>query len=803
VLLGDTVTLTATVSNATDTAVSWNVAGIPGGDIIVGTISANGVFTAPSSLPVPATEIVQATSLADPTKSAAATIIITSDVAVSISPAAASIELGAQQEFLATISSAAQPSTAVNWTITGNGCAGTACGTVNASGLFTAPQILPSSQAIALIATSVADPSKMATAAVTLTSRFAFSLSGPSAISAGASANFTASLVPIPNSNPSAVISWSLSGAGCAGSACGTIIALGSGAAATYTAPAAAPSPNQITITATPAADPSKAASIAITIASTVSLSISPTAATLALGASTNFAATVTGAADSSVTWDVNGIAGGNATVGTILPDGNPGAATYTAPAIMPASNPLTVHASSNTNPNVTAAATVTLIGAIAVALTPPSATLSVNNRQTFNVQIVNSATSEVSWQVNGVPGGNTTVGQVCVVGSSPCQTVTSSVAASVDFLAPAAVPSPNPVTLKAISQDNSTVSASSSITILPHDVVSVSPPSVTLAPGALQTFVADVLGTTDQQVTWSISGAACSAAGAPCGIVDATGSYVAPAIAPSPNTLSVTATSSEDTSRTASAAVTITLQPTILSLQPASITAGAGGGFTLLVTGGNFLATSPGPGSSLLVGGSARITVCDSTSSCTTTLGATDLAVATNLSVTVQNPNGSVSNAVAFVVAPVTGSTEAIPLTPGAPSAANNNISVVDLSTNGSPSPAEDVSLNVAGMGPYQPATGTCTLGAGPVTLTRPASGTATADICVFSVSGLDPSLTFTLSGPSPSDVIIAGKQPIGLGFVDLTLQVPSTALAGVRTLFIQNANLDTTSATGAIEIR
>ena len=255
------------------------------------------------------------------------------------------------------------------------------------------------------------------------------------------------------------------------------------------------------------------------------------------------------------------------------------------------------------------------------VVLAPANATISLNNRETFVAQVQNSSNIGVLWNVNGVAGGSPTFGQVCVVGSRPCQPVTSTNAGSVDYVAPSSVPSPNPVTLSAVSQANTTDSASSAITIIPHVVVSVLPPSVTLAPGASQSFTAMVAGTTDQQVTWTITGAACSGSGSPCGTVDPTGLYQAPAVGPSPNALSVVATSAEDSGRTASSAITITSQPTILSLLPSSITAGAAGGFALLVQGANFVPAGAGPSSSILVGSSQRITTCESSSDCSTLL--------------------------------------------------------------------------------------------------------------------------------------------------------------------------------------
>jgi len=84
---------------------------------------------------------------------------------------------------------------------------------------------------------------------------------------------------------------------------------------------------------------------------------------------------------------------------------------------------------------------------------------------------------------------------------------------------------------------------------------------------------------------------------------------------------------------------------------------------------------------------------------------------------------------------------------------------------------------------------------------LPRPASGTVTADICVFSQSGFDTSMTYAVSGPG--DVAVISKQPAGLGIIHLTLQVPVSATPGARTLFIQNTNLDKTAASGVLEVQ
>lgn len=113
---------------------------------------------------------------------------------------------------------------------------------------------------------------------------------------------------------------------------------------------------------------------------------------------------------------------------------------------------------------------------------------------------------------------------------------------------------------------------------------------------------------------------------------------------------------------------------------------------------------------------------------------------------------------------------------------------------------PGNDLDLNVAALGLFITASNTCTLGGSAIPLQRPASGTSTADICLFSQSGLDTSMTYTVSGPG--DVAVISKQPAGLGIIHLTLQIPASAAFGARTLSVQNTNLDKTAASGVLEV-
>jgi hypothetical protein len=284
------------------------------------------------------------------------------------------------------------------------------------------------------------------------------------------------------------------------------------------------------------------------------------------------------------------------------------------------------------------------------------------------------------------------------------------------------------------------------------------------------------------------------------CGAIDAQGIYTAPGSAPSPNAFTVVAVSADDPLQSGSANLTIAFGANILALHPASVYAGAANGFTLRVDGSNFVASAPGSGSVLLVAGTARTTTCNSVTDCTAPVTAADVSAPGSLSIQVRNPDNTTSNSVSLIVAAPNVSDELIPLTGAAPSATARDI-VVDPTTAGVSLPNADVDLNVAALGAFSTITNSCALAGNPVPLLRPSSGFAATDICLFSASGLDTSMTYAVTGPG--DVAVIAKQPAGLGIIHLTLQVSATAIPGARTLFIQNTNLDKTAATGALEVQ
>jgi hypothetical protein len=169
---------TAAVSGSSNTAVSWQVNGVAGGDSTHGMIDATGMFKAPAAAPTPATVTVTAVAQADATKTAAAQVTIgaaSSAIAVSLNTTAVTVQTGNMTTLTATVQSDSS-SQGVTWTLTGAGCTAATCGTLStatsASGTaitYTAPATVPTPATVTVTATSVADTTKTASATITLT----------------------------------------------------------------------------------------------------------------------------------------------------------------------------------------------------------------------------------------------------------------------------------------------------------------------------------------------------------------------------------------------------------------------------------------------------------------------------------------------------------------------------------------------------------------------------------------------------------------------------------------------------------
>lgn len=185
----------------------------------------------------------------------------------------------------------------------------------------------------------------------------------------------------------------------------------------------------------------------------TVSVSVMPSSASVQADAQKQFTATVSGNSDQSVTWDVNGAVGGNSSAGFI--DSITGL--YTAPSIVPSPATVTVHATSQAMTSAVGSASVTITSPppppppITVTISPTAATIKTGRSEQFKATVHNAPVTTVTWKVNGIAGGNSSVGEVSSTGM---------------YTAPDAAPSPAEVTLSAVSTADTTKSASATVTL-------------------------------------------------------------------------------------------------------------------------------------------------------------------------------------------------------------------------------------------------------------------------------------------------------------------------------------------------
>jgi acyl-coenzyme A thioesterase PaaI-like protein len=377
------------------TAVTWSIQeGAKGGSI-----DASGNYTAPGA---PGAFHVVAASVADPTKTAMATVTVTADqgISVAVTPKNASVKAKGNLSFKATVAGTKSgQNTAVTWSIQ----EGASAGSVDASGNYTAPANPGTTH---VVATSVADPSKtaVATVAVTAAPTVAVSVSPATAsVVAGEQTSFSAAVTGT-DSGQSTAVTWSVQEGASGGSVDGS---------GRYTAPG---SPGTFHVVATSVADTSKSgqATVTVTAAPNVTVSVAPASASAVAGGTVSFSASVTGLGNgqsNAVSWSIQeGFSGGTIN----------GAGTYTAPS---SAGTFHVIATSVADNNEFAAATVTVTAPPAPPPpapppAPPSGLLPPDRMTTWNP---------------GVSGGIPARTTVCKTVSPPGGDATSTIQAAVD----------------------------------------------------------------------------------------------------------------------------------------------------------------------------------------------------------------------------------------------------------------------------------------------------------------------------------------------------------------------------------
>ena len=312
----------------------------------------------------------------------------------------------------------------------------------------------------------------------------------------------------------------------------------------TYTTPATATldSGSLFTVVVSNSAGDTTSNAATLTVdASPSSITVNPNFVTIKVGNTQQFVGISTGTSNTAVTWSVSGVGCTGAACGMISASG-----LYTSPSSVPSPATVTVKATTVADPTKSASASVTIVAAVAVLLSisPTSPSVPTVGTQLFSASVTGTSNKALTWNVSGTS-----------CSGSSCGTISTSASSAV-YSAPPLAPTPASVSVTATSVADPTKSASASVTIIPVIAVAVNPTNVSVPTGTTQQFNASVTGTSNTAVAWSVTGAGCN--GVACGKISSGGLYTAPAVVPSPATVTVTATSVADPSKSAAINLTI-----------------------------------------------------------------------------------------------------------------------------------------------------------------------------------------------------------------------------------------------------
>ena len=493
--------------------------------------------------------------------------ITTANITVAISGGSNSVMATGATPFTATVTGDSS-GMGVTWTAS---CGAAQCGSISpnptANGspttfnaTYTAPSAPPANDlTVTIKATSLADNSKSASTTITVLAITVSVSASAAAVQAGA--GNVVQISSTVNNDPSSLgVTFTVSPASQVGN-----LKQQDPLNASYNAPTTPPASDlTVTVTATSSTDSTKSATVSITVPS-VTISVTPSTATVdATGNVQNIVATVgNDPSGKGVTWSASCSPGacGSIPPGPTL-SGNP--TTYTAPPTPPSPSDLTVvvTATSVADPVAQTSMTIT-VKAISVTVTAPNTRVLFGQPQPNIVAVVSHdpAKKGVSWATQ--PCGVTDCGTIA-------PSATSSGAATT-YTAPSAPPA-NDLNVTLVATSDSDPAQQGSIPlVVPAITVSVSPASATIPIGATAALNATPFtptvnnDPTNKGVSWTLSQGTTTCSGA-CGTINqamtASGTatvYAAPATVPSNSAVTITAASVADSTKQASATITLT----------------------------------------------------------------------------------------------------------------------------------------------------------------------------------------------------------------------------------------------------
>jgi YVTN family beta-propeller protein len=240
-----------------------------------------------------------------------------------------------------------------------------------------------------------------------------------------------------------------------------------------------------------------------------------------------------------TVTWFVNDVQGGNATVGTITQEG-----VYTAPAALPP---------------------------------PTTATIAANNGASRSSNVVTITTTAahdfLAGQIVTITGvADSTFNGTFVVSTVPSQTTFTYGQNGPNATSGGGTASSTAVKVKAVSVVDEKASATAIVSIDSGVRVTVTPKLVGINTGETLQFTATVSGTSNTNVTWFVNDI--EGGNTTVGTISATGLYTAPATPPTPASVGIKAVSQFDPKQFDIATVTVfpAADPVLNSVSPARV---------------------------------------------------------------------------------------------------------------------------------------------------------------------------------------------------------------------------------------
>jgi hypothetical protein len=261
-----------------------------------------------------------------------------------------------------------------------------------------------------------------------------------------------------------------------------------------------------------------------------VTVTVSPSSASVRTTRARTFTATVTGAPN-SVTWSVNGTTGGDTVVGVIDANGQ-----YVAPSAVPNPPTVIVRAASTASPTSTGSSSVTILPLPSISSVSPSPV----------------AVGDFTLTVNGA--GFLAGSVVSFDGTALTTSFVSSTRLTATGNAPAARSSVPVVVNTPDGEVSNTFYVD--VTTPPPVSITISPTAVTVRVNRTQQFTATVQNSSNTSVIWKVNGT--TGGGPAVGTISSSGVYRAPNSVPSPAVVTVSATAAADQTKTANASVTI-----------------------------------------------------------------------------------------------------------------------------------------------------------------------------------------------------------------------------------------------------